>query len=63
MRRERPLVPCFKIAKLKAERMNTERAPASALDDILSQARYLLLDFDGPIWPAAALRARCGNLG
>jgi phosphoglycolate phosphatase-like HAD superfamily hydrolase len=29
--------------------MNTERAPASALDDILSQARYLLLDFDGPI--------------
>lgn len=29
--------------------MNTERAPASALDDILSRARFLLLDFDGPI--------------
>jgi hypothetical protein len=43
-----PLVPCFKIAKPKAERMNTEHAP-SALDDMLSRAGYLLLDFDGPI--------------
>jgi phosphoglycolate phosphatase len=39
----------FKIVKPKAERMNTERAPASALDEILSHTGYLLLDFDGPI--------------
>jgi hypothetical protein len=38
--------------------MNTERAPASALDDALSQARYLPLDFDGTGDLAAALRAR-----
>jgi hypothetical protein len=72
-----PLVPYFKIAKPKAERMNTERAPAAALDDILNQARHVLLDFDGPVCSlfagtptapvmgdlASALLARCGNLG
>ena len=29
--------------------MTTERTPASALDGILSRARHLLLDFDGPV--------------
>jgi hypothetical protein len=29
--------------------MNNERGPASALDEILSRTRRLLLDFDGPI--------------
>jgi beta-phosphoglucomutase-like phosphatase (HAD superfamily) len=29
--------------------MNTEPAPASALDEILNRTGYLLLDFDGPI--------------
>jgi len=29
--------------------MSTGRASFAALDDILSQARHLLIDFDGPI--------------
>lgn len=29
--------------------MSPERAPYAALDDILNQARHLLIDFDGPI--------------
>jgi phosphoglycolate phosphatase len=29
--------------------MSPERAPHAALDDILSQTRYLLIDFDGPL--------------
>ena len=29
--------------------MSPERAPFAALDDILNQARHLLIDFDGPI--------------
>lgn len=29
--------------------MSSERAPFAALDDILNQARHLLIDFDGPI--------------
>jgi phosphoglycolate phosphatase len=29
--------------------MSPERAPFAALADILNQARYLLIDFDGPI--------------
>jgi HAD superfamily hydrolase (TIGR01509 family) len=31
------------------KRMNTERGPAAALDDVLGRAAHLLLDFDGPI--------------
>ena len=46
------LVPYFKIADPEADRMNTE--PAPALDDLLNQARSLLLDFDGA--PAAGDR-------
>jgi phosphoglycolate phosphatase len=29
--------------------MSPERAPFAALDDILNQARHVLIDFDGPI--------------